>query len=169
MDMGTRNVTGSRGDIPNCDACAVGFAYVAVPSYEATHVRLNASFDRILPAPCSDPAMAAMARRDCSRSPPPKLSGKLADGKGTVLRATFTTLSGATIETTIHRSATLRDAQRILCGAFGHSDGFEVGVVMMDGRVFTGADVTPFQLVPDGARITVVFKRKKLHVVRRAF
>ena len=86
-----------------------------------------------------------------------------------MLRATFTTLSGATIETSLDRSATLRDAQRILCGAFGHSDGFEVGVVMMDGRVFTRADDTPFQLVPDGARITVVFKKMKLHVVRRGF
>ncbi len=113
-------------------------------------------------------AMAAAARRDRSRSPQPKLPGKLAEGNGTMLRATFAALSGATIETSLDRSATLRDAQRILCGAFGHPDGFEVGVVM-DGRVFTRADDTPFRSVPNGATITVVFKRMKPHVVRRGF
>ena len=85
-----------------------------------------------------------------------------------MLRATFTTLSGVTIETSLDRSASLRDAQHILCGALGRSDGFEVGVVT-DGKVFTRADDRPFRTVPDGATITVVFKRMKLHVVRRGF
>ena len=84
-----------------------------------------------------------------------------------MLRATFVTLSGVTIETSLDRSASLRDAQHILCGAFGH-DGFEVGVVM-DGKVFTRADDRPFRTVPDGATITVVFKKKRLHIVRRGF
>ena len=87
-----------------------------------------------------------------------------------MLKAKFATLDGAMTETTMERSATLRQAQRSLCEAFGKTEGVVEAGVVLDGRAFTQGDDTPFAFAPDGATITVILKRPKPTIVlRRGF
>ena len=117
-------------------------------------------------------AMSEVLRRSRSRSP--RVRARQDDGlnvtaatpSGTVLKATFASLSGSTTDMTIERITTLRDSQRILREAFGKSEEFEAGVVL-GGRVFTRGDDTPFEFAPDGSTIAVVFKRPKPKILCR--